>query len=172
MAYGPTCSRIGSNCATRGKARGAAGLSGMRAEHLKLLLQDAEALELLADAATLLARASVPPEIQTALAMARLTALRKPDGVRARATFLRLHYIADHSGPQEKNGTDKTPQASNLTRDEVSIFLGGLCSNVQRGPLLYDAPCQMLVQLVSAACSITKGNVRMNPESSKRRRRM
>ena len=37
-------------------------------------------MELLADAATLLARAHVPPEIQTALAMARLTALRTPDG--------------------------------------------------------------------------------------------
>ena len=54
------------------KRGGAAGLSGMQAEHLKMLLQDAEAMELLADAATLLARAHVPPEIQTALAMARL----------------------------------------------------------------------------------------------------
>ena len=54
------------------KRGGAAGLSGMRAEHLKMLLQDAEAMELLVDAATLLARAHVPPEIQTALAMARL----------------------------------------------------------------------------------------------------
>ena len=52
-----------------------------------MLLQDAEAMELLVDAATLLARAHVPPEIQTALAMARLTALRKPDGgVRGIAT--------------------------------------------------------------------------------------
>ena len=52
-----------------------------------MLLQDAEAMELLADAATLLARAHVPPEIQTVLAMARLTALRKPDGgVRGIAT--------------------------------------------------------------------------------------
>ena len=59
----------------------------MQAEHLKMLLQDAEAMELLADAATLLARAHVPPEIQTVLAMARLTALRKPDGgVRGIAT--------------------------------------------------------------------------------------
>ena len=53
------------------KRGGAVGLLGMQAEHLKLLLQDAEAIELLADAATLLARAHIPPEIQTALAMAR-----------------------------------------------------------------------------------------------------
>ena len=69
------------------KRGGAAGLSGMRAEHLKILLQDAEAIELLADAATQLARAHVPQEIQQALAMARMTALRKPDGgVRGIAT--------------------------------------------------------------------------------------
>ena len=59
----------------------------MRAEHLKLLLQDSEALELLAEACTLLAQARVPTEVCKALAMARLTALRKPDGgVRGIAT--------------------------------------------------------------------------------------
>ena len=69
------------------KRVGAAGLSGTRAEHLKILLQDAEAIELLADEATQLARAHVPQEIQQALAMARMTALRKPDGgVRGIAT--------------------------------------------------------------------------------------
>ena len=69
------------------KRGGAAGLSGTRAEHLKILLQDAEAIELLADAATQLARAHVPQEIQQALAMARMTALRKPySGVRGIAT--------------------------------------------------------------------------------------
>ena len=66
---------------------GAPGLSGMRAEHLKLLLQDGEAIELLAEAATHLAQAGVPEEVRKALAMARLTALRKPDGgVRGIAT--------------------------------------------------------------------------------------
>ena len=40
----------------------AAGLSGMRAEHLKLLLHDLEALELLAEAATHLAQARMPPD--------------------------------------------------------------------------------------------------------------
>ena len=59
----------------------------MRAEHLKLLLQDGEAIELLAKAATHLAQAGVPEEVRKALAMARLTALRKPDGgVRGIAT--------------------------------------------------------------------------------------
>ena len=66
---------------------GAPGLSGMRAEHLKLLLQDVNAIELLAEAATQLAQARVPADIPPALAMARLTALRKPDGgVRGIAT--------------------------------------------------------------------------------------
>ncbi|CAE7868030.1 unnamed protein product, partial [Symbiodinium sp. KB8] len=59
----------------------------MRAEHLKILFQDAEAIESLADAATQLARAHVPQEIQQARAMVRMTALRKPDGgVRGIAT--------------------------------------------------------------------------------------
>ena len=59
----------------------------MRAEHVKLLLQDSESLELLADACTLLAQARVPTEVCKALAMARLTALRKQDGgVRGIAT--------------------------------------------------------------------------------------
>ena len=66
---------------------GAAGLSGMRAEHLKLLLADVPALELLAFAATELANADVPADIASGLALARLTALRKPDGgVRGIAT--------------------------------------------------------------------------------------
>ena len=74
--------------ALRSARRGSApGLSGMRAEHLKLLLQDGEAIELLAEASTLLAQARVPADVCTALAMARLTALRKADGgVRGIAT--------------------------------------------------------------------------------------
>ena len=59
----------------------------MRAEHLKLLLQDGAAIELLAEAATNLAQAGVAEEVRKALAMARLTALRQPDGgVRGIAT--------------------------------------------------------------------------------------
>ena len=66
---------------------GAAGLSGMRAEHLKLLLQDVEAMELLAEAASQLASADIPPDIATGIAAVRLTALSKPDGgVRGIAT--------------------------------------------------------------------------------------
>ena len=74
--------------ALRTSKRGSApGLSGMRAEHLQLLLQDAEGLELLAYAGTCLARAEVPSEVVAALALARLTALSKPNGgVRSIAT--------------------------------------------------------------------------------------
>ena len=54
---------------------------------MKLLLQDGEAIELLAEASTLLGQARVPADVCKALAMARLTALRKPDGaVRGIAT--------------------------------------------------------------------------------------
>ena len=74
--------------ALRTSKRGSApGLSGMRAEHLQVLLQDAEGLDLLAYAGTCLARAEVPSEVVAALALARLTALRKPNGgVRGIAT--------------------------------------------------------------------------------------
>ena len=56
---------------------GAIGLSGMRAEHLKILLQ---ALDLFAFAATGLANAQVPTDVAAGIAMARMTALWKPDG--------------------------------------------------------------------------------------------
>ena len=69
------------------RSGGAPGLSGMRAERLKLLLQDVESQELLAYAATRVARAQLPPTVAAGVAMARLTALRKPDGgVRGIAT--------------------------------------------------------------------------------------
>jgi len=59
----------------------------MRIEHLKILLIDMPVLELLAFAATQLANARVPANIAPALALARLTALRKPNsGVRGIAT--------------------------------------------------------------------------------------
>ena len=59
----------------------------MRAEHLKLLLQDIPAQELLAHAATQLAHPLGPAEVAAAVAMARLTAFQKPDGgVRGIAT--------------------------------------------------------------------------------------
>ena len=73
-----------SSCSSR---RGtAAVLSGATCEHYKVLL-DAEALELFAHAANLLASAQIPVNIAAALAVSRLTALRKPaGGVRGIAT--------------------------------------------------------------------------------------
>ncbi|CAE7234946.1 unnamed protein product [Symbiodinium pilosum] len=79
--------RAVANALREARRGSAAGLSGMQAEHPKLLLHDLEALELLAEAATHLAHARIPPDIAAGLAMARLTALRKPDGgVRGIAT--------------------------------------------------------------------------------------
>ena len=84
LQLGPTAIAAALRDAKRG---GAAGLTGMRAEHLKVLLQDQPALELLAYAATRLANAQVPASIVPGLALARLTALSKPDGgVRGIAT--------------------------------------------------------------------------------------
>ena len=61
--------------------------SGATCEHYKVLLDDAEALELFAHAANLLASAQIPASITAALAVSRLTALRKPaGGVRGIAT--------------------------------------------------------------------------------------
>ena len=81
--------------ALRSARRGCApGLPGRRAEHRKLLLQEGEAIELLADACALLAQACVPTEECKVLAMSRLTALRKPDGgvrgIATGGTFRRL----------------------------------------------------------------------------------
>ena len=65
----------------------AAGLSGATCEHYKLLLDDAEALELFVHAANLLAAARVPADVAAAVGLSRLTALRKPGGgVRGIAT--------------------------------------------------------------------------------------
>eukprot|EP00439_Symbiodinium_sp_Y106_P076577 s2223_g15.t1 len=65
----------------------APGLSGARPQHFKLLLADAHGLELLAYAASVLAKARAPPTVSAALALASMTALRKPDGgVRGIAT--------------------------------------------------------------------------------------
>lgn len=74
--------------ALRTSKRGsAAGLSGATAEHYKVLLDDEDALELFARAATALANGAAPPEVLSALALARLTALAKPNGgVRGIAT--------------------------------------------------------------------------------------
>ena len=68
LQLGPTAIAAALRDAKRG---GAAGLTGMRAEHLKVLLQDQPALELLAYAATRLANAQVPASIVPGLALAR-----------------------------------------------------------------------------------------------------
>ena len=62
------------------KRGSAAGLSGASVEHYRLLLEDEEALDLLAHAASLLANADAPADVLRALALSRLTALSKPGG--------------------------------------------------------------------------------------------
>ncbi|CAE7301210.1 unnamed protein product [Symbiodinium natans] len=69
------------------KRGSAAGLSGAAVEHYRLLLEDEEAMDLLAHAASLLANADAPAAVLQALALSRLTALSKPGGgVRGIAT--------------------------------------------------------------------------------------
>ena len=72
----------------RSAKRGCApGLSGATADHYKLLLDDPTAFELLAFAVNCFARVDLPPGIIDALALSRLTRLRKPGGgVRGIAT--------------------------------------------------------------------------------------
>ena len=67
------------------KRGSAAGLSGS-VEHYRLLLEDEEALDLLAHAASLLTNADALADVLRALALSRLTALSKPGGVRGIAT--------------------------------------------------------------------------------------
>ncbi|OLP99530.1 hypothetical protein AK812_SmicGene17909 [Symbiodinium microadriaticum] len=67
---------------------GAAALSGMRAEHLKILLADVPALELLAFAATELANADVPADIVTG------GRLQKPEPLREGAAPLSFYTDA------------------------------------------------------------------------------
>ena len=64
----------------RGRRGAAPGLSGCTPEHLRVLLDDAESLDLLCFAADRLARAEVPPEALAALRLGRLVALQKPAG--------------------------------------------------------------------------------------------
>ena len=55
-----------------------AGLSGMRAEHLKPLLEAEESMDALGQVASRLALGLVPDSVGRALALGRLTALQKP----------------------------------------------------------------------------------------------
>ena len=58
----------------------AGGLSGLRFEHLKVLLDDENATDLLYTVAQDLARAELPRETQEVLRTGSLVALQKPDG--------------------------------------------------------------------------------------------
>ena len=76
------CRRKSSNTSPTGRSGSPFGQSLQQ-----LLFQDQEAMELLAEAATRLAQGAVQSNISAALALARLTALRKTDGgVRGMAT--------------------------------------------------------------------------------------
>ena len=81
--------------------------SGMRAEHLKLLLQDLDAVDLFAEAATHLAPAQVPADVADGLARTRLTALRKADGgVRGIAAATGTRFAAWCHAPSQRRGRD------------------------------------------------------------------
>ena len=68
-------------CSVRSAPRGsAAGLAGDTNEHLKTILDDEAATDLLVDAAELLARAQVPETIVHAIALGSLTASLKDTG--------------------------------------------------------------------------------------------
>ena len=83
----PTWAYVSCSGSARCQAGGRRRPFGNAAEHLKLLLQDVTALELLAHACTRLANAQVPADVVAGLAMSRLTALQKPGGgVRGIAT--------------------------------------------------------------------------------------
>ena len=81
--------------ALRGARRGSApGLSGTRAEHLKVLLEDEHTWDLFSQLANAYARGEVPEDIAAGLSMGRLTALSKPGGrvrgIVTGATFRRV----------------------------------------------------------------------------------
>ena len=65
----------------RGARRGTAGgPSGLTMDHLKVLLEDCAACELLLAAAQELAQAEAPDAIVAAMRLGRLTVLQKPQG--------------------------------------------------------------------------------------------
>ena len=122
--------------ALRTSKRGSApGLSGMHAEHLQVLLQDAKGLELLAYAGTCLARAEVLAEVVAALALARLTALRKPNGgVRGSAlrpgdTFRRLvsRVLDVDTSVSARPTSDRINALRNGGKDYSLVVVLGAC---------------------------------------------
>ena len=95
----------------RARRGAAAGPSGVTAEHVKPVLNDSPDSEKLFAVALLLARASVPQEVLTALRMGRLTALQKPNGsvrgIVASDVFRRLvaRTMAQQLGPAIERAT-------------------------------------------------------------------
>ena len=76
-------------CLKSGTSRSSPGPGGCTYEHLKMLLDDMDTVELLLEALTCLAQAKVPFDVR-----ARLTALAKPDGgVRGIATGSSLRRL-------------------------------------------------------------------------------
>ena len=87
---------------------------GCTYEHLRILSDDFDTFELLFEAATSLAQASVPLDIAPALMSARLTALTKPDGgVRAIATGCSLRRLVART---------LTKQFASVFEDECAPF--------------------------------------------------
>ncbi|MEC7231521.1 MAG: hypothetical protein VXW31_01135, partial [Planctomycetota bacterium] len=155
--------------ALRTARRGTApGLSGTRAEHLKVLLEDNELLGLFGDAAEVLARAEAPRPVARALAKGRLTALRKPTGKirgivtgatvrRIVAKTLAMQYadaIEKTTAPYQlalrtragtdalafalRTATDKDPDAVILSLDGIGAY-----DHIRRRAMLgklYDTP--------------------------------
>ena len=144
--------------AGRGSAR---DLAGMRCEHLRVLLDDEETWQSFVSLAEALARAEVPEEIAAALALGRLTALKKESGrvrgIVAGAVMRRLvgKALAKDFGDtflsatwpfqyalQTRAGTDAVGQALRLLTDAfpdlvvVSLDGVGAFDHVQRSSIL------------------------------------
>ena len=95
----------------RARRGAAAGPSGVTAEHMKSVLSESRDAERLFSVAVLLAQASVPQEVLSALRMGRLTALQKPNGsvrgIVASDVFRRLvaRTMAQQLGPAIERAT-------------------------------------------------------------------
>ena len=127
--------------------RGASpGPGGCTYEHLRILLDDRDTFELLFEAATSLAQASVPPDIASALMSARLTALTKLDGgVRAIATGCSLvarTLVKQFAAVSTRAGTDcvghmfRVATDANLNATILSVDGIGAYDHVLRASML------------------------------------
>ena len=118
------------------------GPGGCTNEHLRILVDDVDPMELLFEAVTSLAQARVPQTISRALMSARLTALKKADGgVRGSATgtlakqfakdfeecapvqyALFIRAVTDCFGHFLRAATDTDPQATILSVDGIGAY--------------------------------------------------